>query len=502
MPLRKFTYAHYATGVGLLAWLFVALRSITVSITIDEYTSLHQALQYSWPDILLYKGFCLANNHLLTSTWLKAISTQATTPLWLMRLPSILALAAYLYFAYRLTCLLLPKALRWLAFPALVAHVYLLEYFMLARGYGLAMGATMGALYFLLAFWQVPSTRHGVLALLLAVLAALANFSFAYLLLAVLAVVGGRWLLQLRQGLGIPLALLAALAVALGYIYPMGQRILACDALYAGTDLNMLYGLFMPLFKLALYTASDQPWAYLYADWQWGLLVYGTALCLLAGFRYKALWQGPLLLWAMLALLMVAAYMTQKALNGVRYPSERTALYWLPLCLLMALGVWQVLWPRLRLLAYLWLLLVLLPFFPHLNLHHTRDWHYQAQADMALKRLYEAAPGQDTIHLWAEMHSFAPMFYYEDRLQDRPRLLAHTNWLPAYQFMQHRQRTHPPDSLCGMQFIYCARHNYDKLHQRYGLQAPIWENPANDFVLAAWPHGQRCIQEHKDFRLD
>lgn len=148
---------HSLLGIGIVAGVFAvnAYRATHQSITADE--------AYTW-DFYVDKPFnwflviYTTNNHVL-HTLLCRLSVQALGLSELtMRLPSLAGGLLYLVFSHKL-CRLLFKNL-WLfllALAALTLNPFITDYLSVARGYGMALGFFIAALYFVIRFFDDES---------------------------------------------------------------------------------------------------------------------------------------------------------------------------------------------------------------------------------------------------------------------------------------------------------------------------------------------------------
>jgi 4-amino-4-deoxy-L-arabinose transferase-like glycosyltransferase len=135
-------------AVALLAFVYVVVRAVVVPFTWDEsFSWLMYARGHDWwPEI---NSEMAANNHLL-NTWLMRLSEMIFgTSEFTLRLPnvlfSLLYFTAAFFFAKRQE-----KTLAQLAvFIVLAGHPYLLDYFGIARGYGLAHSLLLFGLWLL-----------------------------------------------------------------------------------------------------------------------------------------------------------------------------------------------------------------------------------------------------------------------------------------------------------------------------------------------------------------
>jgi hypothetical protein len=174
---------------GLIALAFIVyevLRAARVSITFDE-----AATQLTYLSSGLFGVFDLrsANNHFLYTFLAKLFGIFAGSSELSLRLPSLLGYLLYLGSSWAILNRSFGRFMALSGFLFLNLNPYVLDYFSLGRGYGLALGFEMTALYFFLIFLDsgrsVQGRRNRALAmsLSLALASALANLSFLNVLM-------------------------------------------------------------------------------------------------------------------------------------------------------------------------------------------------------------------------------------------------------------------------------------------------------------------------------
>ena len=165
-------------AIGLL--IFSGYRSATLSMTHDESSTYLNYIDQPLFDCF-YDPVCwgTANLH-LTNSFIMQISVGLWGPHeFSIRLGNFLA-----HFLYLLCSILLVSQLsdrfwpRMGAFCLLNCSPYLLDFFSLARGYGLACSFTLMSIYFLFRFLQTSHKRSFLFSALGALLAVLSNFTF------------------------------------------------------------------------------------------------------------------------------------------------------------------------------------------------------------------------------------------------------------------------------------------------------------------------------------
>lgn len=351
--------------LALALMMFLAavnlFRAATQSITADEAFTYNHFAGGDEP-LRVYD----ANNHVLF-TWLARLSVGIFGPSELsLRLPSVLG--GWLYFAgvYRLASLLFAEGwLFLLAAASLTLNPFVLDFLSAARGYGLAMAFFIWAIYELARGMQeedLPAARVHRAAIWLA-LAAASNLTLGppaaalgatFSLLAV-----WRWpplacrLSWLARHLVLPCALLAIAILAL----PL--RTATRANFYAGVDSlrQTLQGLVFYSFCHARPEAPSYlatllwDWSHWFVPGVFGLVALACVVLMTRAAQRGLIGLRPaervLLLaggtaWLTLGLL-AAAYRG----FGLKYPVDRTAVYWIPLFTLLCVVGLQAIRPTL-----------------------------------------------------------------------------------------------------------------------------------------------------------
>jgi hypothetical protein len=191
-------------GVGLVvvsAAAYVVARAVSVPITYDEATSLYRYVQAE-PAALA--DFAAATNHLLNSVLTRAVHAVAGSAPWALRLPNVLAGVMFLVVAARLAGRTHQPVIGAAGAVLLATNPYLLDYFALSRGYGLAAGLQTASWFVWLHWWAplrgTPGARDLAIALGLAALAVTASYSVLPALVALLTLSLGRLAWRARAG--------------------------------------------------------------------------------------------------------------------------------------------------------------------------------------------------------------------------------------------------------------------------------------------------------------
>ena len=163
--------------IALLVLAYVVFRAASVSLTLDETGTY---LNYVRGGLGKATQVCNSGNHVLNSV-LAVFSTNLLGESELsLRLPNLLSCCMYLLFSVLTVRKLFSPFFALCAFVLLCANPYLLEFFGLCRGYGVALGCQMTAIFFLVQMGGCGFSKHhyGYCALIVLAFGVLANFAW------------------------------------------------------------------------------------------------------------------------------------------------------------------------------------------------------------------------------------------------------------------------------------------------------------------------------------
>ncbi len=398
-------------GGAVLA--YGAARLALLSMTHDESSTIINYFGQSFGQVLLNEP-ASANNHVLNTLLAKLFALGGLHKA-LVRLPNLLAGGLYLFFAYRLISRMSKGwAAQLLGFSLLVLNAYLLEFFSLARGYGLSLGFMMGSLYFLYRFAEEQGLRSLGWSLALAALACYSNLTLLnyYLALIVaanlvlLAMPGGPgWRFWLRAN---DLVVLSAIILGALLYFPISTNLAGGQLYFGGKN-----GFFAD-------TAQSLSNHYAYAKTYWGVAMAGVffygsislvALSLVKS-SYQAIRQRALpggALFAVILLLMVGSNIAQHHWLGTRYLMDRTALLYFPVvglvifCLFDGWPSWSKLPLALALSAH---------FLACVQLSYVREWWYDRYTEQAMRYVHEQRVEGQPVRLGAHWLFFPTIHFY------------------------------------------------------------------------------------------
>jgi hypothetical protein len=174
---------------GVLFFTYTCVRAHLLSITWDEAFSY---LNYISRGIFWLDRFELmsANNHVLNSLGGIVFTKLFGLSEFSLRMGSLIAHLFFLYYSAKLVLTFDNKWIALSGFLILNANPYLLDFFSLARGYGLSLGFMMASIYYL---YQLQlneyKTKHIFFAIVFAELSVLGNLTMLIYFLALLVII-------------------------------------------------------------------------------------------------------------------------------------------------------------------------------------------------------------------------------------------------------------------------------------------------------------------------
>ncbi len=157
---------------------FVLYRAIALSITFDE-ASTSFLFDKNYVDIMFSEEcFNTANNHILNSLAMKFMMSHFGTKEWAMRLPNVLSFIVYFFSVVVLLNKVCKTNREKIVALILFCSVrYLLDFFSLCRGYGMANAFEMASIASYILFLNKDKNKYLALCFLFASISVYANFT-------------------------------------------------------------------------------------------------------------------------------------------------------------------------------------------------------------------------------------------------------------------------------------------------------------------------------------
>lgn len=307
---------------AVFAMTWSVVRAVTQSVTLDE------ADTYFWFVANSEVFYPFPNNHVLNtvliwiSTHLFGLSSLT------LRIPALLGGALYIIVCYYLCRrLILGFVLQFAVFLCLTLNPLVMDFMVAARGYSLALAFLMAAIA--VPWWRPAGAVSCGLASLALGLSFTANFSFAFVDLAVLVAI----VIWARKY--VVWCVLPGLLVALGVCAYTLMHLKRGDLFYGAHSLGEMT---RSLVAASLYHMNPRVGGSLYKVMRvlnpWLL----PALGVLAVGRMAADWRHPSPARRFLAVVALAILLHWLAFRfaGLALPKSRTGIFLLPLCTLFA----------------------------------------------------------------------------------------------------------------------------------------------------------------------
>jgi len=178
MQLKRSISSYIILLLSICIIYFVTYKAANSSFTHDESFSYTRYVHTGFMDIISYKN-PYPNNHILNTLLMKYSEMIFGSSELALRIPNILLFIVYLFFTF----LFFKKNDPFISisiFILMIANPYLIDFFCLARGYGLSIGFMIMSLYFLIKSVHTEKSKHLILFNTSALFAILSNFTLLY----------------------------------------------------------------------------------------------------------------------------------------------------------------------------------------------------------------------------------------------------------------------------------------------------------------------------------
>jgi hypothetical protein len=166
----------------LLAFLsfIVIYKAIVLPFTFDEAETWFCYVRYFNFKYTIFNKFGGPNNHILNTLLMVGCQFLFGTKAWMLRLPNILSLFLLFFAIYILAkrYFNLHPLMFCLPFILILCNPYLIDFYSLARGYGMANAFMVGSVVCLLAFSAGTNNKWYYTSVICSMLAAYSNFTF------------------------------------------------------------------------------------------------------------------------------------------------------------------------------------------------------------------------------------------------------------------------------------------------------------------------------------
>ena len=383
----------YLIVPAISLFIYIALRASRLSLTWDEANTFFEYVRNPrWlPDGYNYMS---ANNHLL-NTWLMKCSVFLFGESeFALRLPNVLAGGLYFFATASLAEKLAGK--RWQIFTAFIllsANPFVLDFFSVARGYGVSLALLMlGILQITKYILGKQEIRNGIYAQLFLAAAVFANLTLIHVLLAIsFLLILNRFFFHRSEKPSRAAIIFSIIPFALLFILiPYINNLKSAGALFYGDEVKSLGDTFLSLSKASAYDVMYSKWLVPIMT----ILVSAIPLISVIHVTRNALTvmkndHGRWLVFITLTLFFtITGPMLLHLFFGTNFLSGRTALFYIPLISLNFIGIIILCPPRLKnIFLVLAGIFSITHFYFSQNLYFTYDWKEQADVKTAMLAL-------------------------------------------------------------------------------------------------------------------
>lgn len=297
----------------------------------------------------------IANTHLLNTSLMYVLGEIFGYEVFLMRLPNLLSYLLYLYFTYKIVKTDKNIILQISFFLILNTNHFVLEFFALARGYGMSMAFLLGSLYYFFLFLKNEKSHKILywsflylnLALLASYILFYVYFIFIFLILFFLLHKHKNiWLIFKKYKV-----LIATQIIFGSFIFLMLIRLKMNGMLYVGGAQNLWESTIKSLIMSSLY---EESYSFIYPYMNIILAVFFLLFTILyiQNILYKSFFQSYFsIIYTLILAVLFLTYLQFLFLN-TPFLEARTAVFLIPLLLLLFCFFFQEVLAKVKLMKF------------------------------------------------------------------------------------------------------------------------------------------------------
>lgn len=228
--------------IALVTFLVLLLYAYFRIFEFDEGWSYWAVKSESFLDLIMYKHYNNANNHIINSLWFKTLQLCGVKDIIFYRSLNLLCFIVYSYYLYKLAR---HSVSNWQnkhdAYLILFYMPTVVFFFASGRGYGMALAFFVAALYFMKLHLTEKTQKTYFQFLFCGIVSSIAIVSFYFPFIAMVLYMYGKKIpfkLFTTQNI-IGGVILLGLT---GYIYYVGNTIIVNDVVMPGTDIGIING--------------------------------------------------------------------------------------------------------------------------------------------------------------------------------------------------------------------------------------------------------------------
>lgn len=372
-------------AIGLIAFCYIVIRALCVGITYDEAWTIKSFVSQSVIHIINYTPSD-ANNHILNTLFIKLFFEFGNDSLFVARLPNVFAFAIYVIYGYKISYKYLPPLLGLSSFLLLLLNPFLLDFFSIARGYGMSLGFLIASIYFVLNYTHEGKTSDVLKTISLGALAVLCSFSVLNYFISLVVVVNTVAILQHKRydWKRTSLYSFSISIILFAIIYEPIRKLKINGNLYYGGNTSFYDDTLVSLAKYSTYNPEVS--SLTYNSLNIFLLLLVVSIIFSIRFNNKLFTLRNIILST--TILSILSIVLQHYIFGTLYIIDRTALFFYPLFILILFFSLNEFSVAIRLTIGIFLIgLFGVNFIKNANIYKTAIWYFDAHSEEILNSI-------------------------------------------------------------------------------------------------------------------
>ncbi|MCF8297966.1 MAG: glycosyltransferase family 39 protein [Saprospiraceae bacterium] len=318
-------------ALSALIWIYLWLRAYYIPLIHDEAaTFFHYIHPESW---LPYKAHLDANNHFLNSALAIVSYRIFGSSMLAIRLPNLLFALVFFFYTYKISTQINSRILRWVFIGSLLTASYFIEFFALARGYGISMALLIASLYYLILVFKENKSVNYFATLIILTLAISANLTLlnSAIIINVLLLIKALWNFKndkLKAILSKLFFVIVLGIIPLAFFAAFSFKLRESGSLYYGDNIGFWESTVRTLIKA--FAGGNSMFSEIIIVF---LFVFSTLIFIIRIFRTKLTetLNDFRIIFPILLIGNLCAILILSGLFEVNYPEDRVALYLFPL---------------------------------------------------------------------------------------------------------------------------------------------------------------------------
>jgi len=355
----------FITLLFVFLWVYLFIRAYTVFYIHDEIVT-KWAYMVLW-NPLPYHGYIDANNHFLNSLFGGFfIRLFQSDSMLIVRLSSLLSFPLFFWSIFGLRNFFRERINFYWLLISLTCSAFIIEYFGLARGYGISIALMVFAIQQTLVFFKKVKIKHFIFSLFAWILAVSSNLTLIpFALIGLIYLSSFLWKEQLKKWIIVIILFMFPLGYAIKYSFYLKQ----IGKLYLGGQDGFI--------SVTLHSLTPYLWntENLLVDFILMILATFILFTIIWNFIQTKDFYKTNLVFSLFFVFGVGNILFQNWFLGINFPEDRAALYLVifffgGLC--FAIDYWKNKW-----LAYPFILLTLVLFGSHFNFKKSIFFYYE-----------------------------------------------------------------------------------------------------------------------------